>query len=427
MTDRTPFEARLEDRLIAHAAHADRPVDAAGIAAQAAARAGGKRRTGTWPRLGLAGGRLVGPAFVWLALVALLLALVGASLLSGGRPPLPALVQATATPSPTPTPRASPSQPAVAVLPGEPWIVASWPGGQAPGGGLLLIREDGTDRHEILQQPAVHEPAAHRDHPDWSPDGSQLAFENWYSDVAHPGHERIDIWVSDADGANARQVTHCDAPCLQRSYPAWSPDGTHLAFIRYDLAGDTTWGPSAIEILDLATGDIRIVSQTKDGATAYYTPRWSPDGSQLVFEIETYADATEAKSLSSSLAIVKSDGSDGADPRILTTPDLVVKNPDWHPVDDRIVFQARSSKSGSDRTDLYVVRADGTRLTRLTNIAGSGLSAVEPTWTPDGKRILFSKVDSSGAGPPTFISADGSSLTQAGSGSGSAPRLRPTP
>ena len=421
MTDRTPFEARLADRLAAHTTGVVRPFDAAGIAAQAAARAGGQRRLGAWPRLGLAGGRLVGPAFVWLALVALLLALVGATLLTGGRPALLAVVQATATATPTPAGPPSPSP--IAILPGEPWIAYASTSGEATGAGLILVREDGTDRHEILSRPD-----SRRDHPDWSRDGAQLAFEDWHRDATLPGLDQIDIWISDADGGNPRQVTQCEAPCLQRSWPAWSPDGTQLALVRYDLLADPQWGPSAIEILDLATGDIRVVSETKDGVTAYYTPRWSPDGSKIVFAIETYSDATETKTISSSLAIVNADGSNGADPRILTTPGLLVRNPDWHPLDDRIVFEASSAKPGSTTTDLYVIGSTGSGLTNLTNSGSSGLGADKPTWTPDGLRISFSQQTGPGLGTAAaFIDANGSNATRVSSDLAAAPRLRPTP
>ena len=129
-------------------------------------------------------------------------------------------------------------------------------------------------------------------------------------------------------------------PCLQRSYPAWSPDNTQLVFVRYDLIKPGTWGQSAIEILDLATGDIRVVSQTADGATAYYNPRWSPDGDRLVFGIETYTDATGSTLVSAVLGVFEAGGSDGSEPRILSPPGLTARYPDWHPTDDRIVFQA---------------------------------------------------------------------------------------
>jgi len=58
-------------------------------------------------------------------------------------------------------------------------------------------------------------------HPDFSPDGRQVAFASSRSGAA-------EVWVSDTDGGNLRQLTHLGAHVL--SYPKWSPDGTHIAF-----------------------------------------------------------------------------------------------------------------------------------------------------------------------------------------------------
>jgi Tol biopolymer transport system component/DNA-binding winged helix-turn-helix (wHTH) protein len=58
-------------------------------------------------------------------------------------------------------------------------------------------------------------------HPDFSPDGRHVTFASGRS-----GAE--EVWVSDADGSNPRQLTHLSAHVL--SYPQWSPDGTSIAF-----------------------------------------------------------------------------------------------------------------------------------------------------------------------------------------------------
>ena len=58
-------------------------------------------------------------------------------------------------------------------------------------------------------------------HPDFSPDGSHVTFASARSGAG-------EVWVSDADGSNPRQLTHLGAHVL--SYPKWSPDGTRIAF-----------------------------------------------------------------------------------------------------------------------------------------------------------------------------------------------------
>ncbi len=79
-------------------------------------------------------------------------------------------------------------------------------------------------------------PHARLDHPDWSRDGSMLAYDSGGSpDEASPSFDRIDIWISDADGANARQLS----PASHRasSAPCRRPDG--------DRVGDDPLRPHA--------------------------------------------------------------------------------------------------------------------------------------------------------------------------------------
>ena len=93
--------------------------------------------------------------------------------------------------------------------------------------------------------------------PAWSPDGTRIAF---YSD--RDGDE--DIYVMDADGGNVRQLT--DDPGWDWD-PAWSPDGTRIAFVS-DRDGD--WD---IYVMDADGGN---VLQLTDDPGRDWAPAWSP-------------------------------------------------------------------------------------------------------------------------------------------------------
>jgi Tol biopolymer transport system component len=91
---------------------------------------------------------------------------------------------------------------------------------------------------------------------------------------------------------------------------------------------------------------------------------------------------------------------------------------------------------GADRvldegpSNLYTIRPDGTGLTQLTEFGKGETRAVQPTWTPDGDRIIFTAVEGTGFGDPTMaiIQRDGSGLqpaTSSGPMFGTHPRLRP--
>ena len=117
--------------------------------------------------------------------------------------------------------------------------------------------------------------------PDWSPDGSLLAFHSYRDGV-------FNLWTIRADGSDLRQLTH--GPYDHRE-PRFSPDGRYLAFSS-DLAGSY-----AIYTYDRQTGDISLITDT---AVEEFEPAWSPDGRQIAFvvgntEIDAVTLATGAR------------------------------------------------------------------------------------------------------------------------------------
>jgi Tol biopolymer transport system component len=195
----------------------------------------------------------------------------------------------------------------------------------------------------------------------------------------------------------------------------------------------------AIEVLDLATGTTRVVAMSPVVADSkyveYISPRWSPDGIQIVFTVMRYpTPPTDENILSSSIAVVKADGSEVDAPRILTDPALFGSYPDWSPDGVRIVFNTYPIGSFQDTTkaqNLYTIRPDGTDMTQITHFGEHDARAIEPTWTPDGSRIIFVHItpdanDPWGARRIAFVDADGSNLNVL-EWFGTHPRLRPTP
>lgn len=347
----------------------------------------------------------------------------------------------TLSPSPTLAPASplSSSPDPVAVLPGEKWLVYQrWT--HATGARLRLVRPDGSDDHPLL--PDV---TAEQLHPDWSPDGTKVAFV-----VANdPNVFGGQIWVADADGGNARKLTDCSSPCVLSDSPAWAPDGRAIAFVTADAVGELA--PSAsVKTVDPSDGALRTLLTTK-GPEYPFSPRWAPDGRSLVVELDRFASTRvdDGTPLGSAIAVVDLRAT-SPQPRILTAWSMFGAYPDWSPAGDRIVFStydlgvrdAGGFKDPSSPSDLYTITPGGRALTRVTqnpsskalirNGTASGPLSSQPTWTPDGEAIVFVQV--TGESWPGWTMAtvhpDGAGLAPAVGSQfmlGTHPRFRPTP
>lgn len=172
-----------------------------------------------------------------------------------------------------------------------------------------------------------------------------------------------EIYVSDLDGSNLRQVTN--SPGIDRE-PNWSPDGNQIVFVK--LASQTDY-----------TGDIYIINA--DGAgmrklTSGGEPSWSPDGQRIAYFSTQFEPLSP--SVMGSVWIINSDGSGNR----LLGKDL--GDPTWMP-DGQTMF-AGGISSENPTINVYRVRSDGTAQTRLTNDGGFACS---PSAAPDGSGVAF--------------------------------------
>lgn len=223
-------------------------------------------------------------------------------------------------------------------------------------------------------------------HADWSPDGQRFAYEV----LSDSGPSSI--WIANADGSAASEVIFCDAaPCLEMSWPAWSPDGGSILIAQYDEAENGDWGPSHLVTVDLATGERTVLASTPDGSTAFYLPTWSPDGTRVAVHLESYPDATESEITGSVVVVYDTDPTTADAGVAITPPELFAGYAKWHPTQDRILFASwdLNAFQGDEPSQLFEVRSDGSGLRQVTNLdtATDGRPG-EASWTPDGTAII---------------------------------------
>lgn len=194
-------------------------------------------------------------------------------------------------------------------------------------GDVWVVRADGTDLRNLTQAPGEDA------YPAWSPDGSQIAF-------ASDRDGDYEIFVANADGTGLIQVT--DDPGSDTA-PAWTPDGARIGFTS-DRTGDFD-----IYVVTLAGGGLVNLTQTL-GSNG--SPAWSSDGQTIAF--------TSGRDGFNALYLMDADGSNVRP--LVVDSNLYATFPAWGPGDSVLVFGG-----ATDDFDIWLVRRDGTGLVNLTN------------------------------------------------------------
>jgi hypothetical protein len=361
-------------------------------------------------------------AIVAVTVVALLGLLVG-GMIAGGvftpKPRFPALVDNTAGPSPME------SVPSSSALPPAGLVAYKTVTQLVPGEGdctedaypsrsrcfetrTWLSNADGSGAHRLFVDEF----------------GSILA---WSSDGAHILYQDgVLLMLTDPAGSDRQRLIPdpiCAHPCTSGDGVAWSPDGTRIAFVRGDANADNA---TVIAIVDIASGQVTELETTRttnvsldqcsvstqcDGMND--TPRWSPDGSRLVFARQVMSPEPGSTWTSAAVYVVNPDGSDL---RRVTPEGFYAYNASWSPNGSQLVFINTEMVVNADHTsvtdmlsDIYTVLPDGADLRRLT---GDGRS-ISPKWTADG-RLAFTREIGGWRYENWIMDADGGNLNKLG-------------
>jgi Tol biopolymer transport system component len=210
---------------------------------------------------------------------------------------------------------------------------------------IYLLNSDGTNLTRLTNNLA--EDFYHS----WSPDGMQIVYKS--DQDGNP-----EIYKVNVDGSNPTRLTNNPS---SESRPSWSPDGQRIAFI------SNRHGSSNYEIYVInsdGTGETRLTNNS----TSYGYPTWSPDGTQLAFVG------------GGQIYVINSDGTGQS--QITSKSDVYVYDIDWSPSGTQIAFRGEVASN----QEIYVVNVNGTGLTNLTNSPSVDLT---PKWSPNGAKIAY--------------------------------------
>jgi uncharacterized repeat protein (TIGR01451 family) len=224
---------------------------------------------------------------------------------------------------------------------------------------IAVMDDDGTDQVELtIAQTGNRNPA-------FSPDGSKIAYVTETVEPEDPPFQGslARIYVMDADGQNQRRFFAGNAVSGMRQEfePAFSPDGTKIAFVGETVVNGLSSHDVYVANADGQTAPVNI---TNLGGTRIFRDQlaWSPDGLRIAF--------TTARDIH----VINADGSGGM-VNLTNSPRSDDTDPAWSPDGEKIVYSSNNFDDAA-LDGLYIMDADGQNQTFL-NTEGSA-----PTWRP---------------------------------------------
>ncbi len=250
-------------------------------------------------------------------------------------------------------------------------------------GDLWVVEADGSHRRQLTDSGQGIDYS-----PTWSPDGKRIAFRTTRGH-SPAGVSPSNIFIVNADGSGERQLTLPRGEAAGGLFPAWSPDGSRIAYSN----------GSGINLISPDGSGRRQLGVAGECSV------WSPDGSKLMF---------------CSNGINRGEGVDnwdvfvmdanGANVRRLTSNIAQDYPGAWSPDGTQIAFFSRRDGYG----DVYVMNADGSKVRRVTNEPGAQAA---DAWLTDGRLVIGSAQEGVEGPPHWFV------MRPDGSGRASLPQL----
>lgn len=297
---------------------------------------------------------------------------------------------------------------------------------------IWVVKTDGTGLEAITRVTAA---GAGSHEPEWSPDGEQIVFfsiMNLDGGATSPANDAYNIWVVNSDGSDLTPLTQTTASGVETISPEWSPDGEQIAFYsNMNISGSPTDTANAtynVWVINRDGSNLDPLTETTANNALSISPQWSPNGEQIVFSSLMNLDGSPTGTSNgfSNIWLMNSDGTNKVALTQITAPGTAnAISPQWSPDGTSIAFSSTMSLDGNplgtatSANNIWLIDADRSNLTALTQTTAASASSSTPSWSPNGDLIVFTSLlnlDGSTTGSPNnneniwLINSDGTNL-----------------
>jgi TolB protein len=258
-------------------------------------------------------------------------------------------------------------------------------------GAIFVAAPDGGGERQLTTPPAN----TSDDYPDVASDGSFVAFQR----CGRSCH----LYTVRSDGTGLHTL---GSGSVDRSYPAISPDGTRIAFIRTfgHLRPNHAPDHVAIYTIGIDGSGERRVTLPKTKTAEDVDPQWSPDGRRIVL---VRMNGTAKPRHGQAIFVVNADGTGLR--RVAPWKLRAGDGPDWSPDGKEILFRSPETEDFL-LCNLFTIHPDGTGLRQVTHLAPT-TKLYSASFSPDGTAITFGMTGVDGQADVWTMRSDGSGVT----------------